>query len=70
MNFFDRKYLPFITLFLIVLLSRIPFLYAGYGIEEDSWGIALAAFHTHLSGIYEPSRLPGHPVQELVYSAL
>lgn len=68
--FFDRKYLPFITLFLIVFISRIPFLNAGYGIEEDSWGIALAAFHTKFSGIYEPSRLPGHPVQELIYSAL
>lgn len=70
MNFFDKKYLPFITLFLIVFVSRIPFLSAGYGIEEDSWGIALAAFHTKLTGIYEPSRLPGHPVQELIYSAL
>lgn len=70
MNFFDRKHLPFITLFLIVFISRIPFLSAGYGIEEDSWGIALAAFHTKLTGIYEPSRLPGHPVQELIYSAL
>lgn len=70
MNFFDKKYLPFITLFLIVFISRIPFLSAGYGIEEDSWGIALAAFHTKLSGVYEPSRLPGHPVQELIYSAL
>lgn len=70
MNFFEKKHLPFITLFLIVFISRIPFLSAGYGIEEDSWGIALAAFHTKLSGIYEPSRLPGHPVQELIYSAL
>ena len=70
MNFFEKKNLPFIILFLIVFISRIPFLNAGYGIEEDSWGIALAAFHTKFSGIYEPSRLPGHPVQELIYSAL
>ncbi|MES2590415.1 MAG: hypothetical protein V4608_00935 [Bacteroidota bacterium] len=70
MNFFDKKLFPFITLFLIVLISRIPFLNAGYGVEEDSWGIALAAFHTKVSGVYEPSRLPGHPVQELIYSAL
>ena len=70
MNFFDKKHFPFITLFLIVFISRIPFLSAGYGVEEDSWGIALAAFHTNLSGIYEPSRFPGHPVQELIYSAL
>lgn len=70
MNFFDRKLFPFFALFVTVLLSRMPFLYAGYGVEEDSWGIALAAFHTHLSGVYEPSRLPGHPVQELIYSAI
>ncbi len=65
-----KKYFPFIGIFLIILISRIPFLSAGYGIEEDSWGIALAAFHTKLTGIYEPSRLPGHPVQELIYSIL
>ncbi len=70
MSFFEKKYLPFILLFIIVFVSRLPFLNAGYGIEEDSWGIARAAFNTHLSGIYEPSRLPGHPVQELILSAL
>ena len=70
MGFFERKHLPFLILFIIVFISRLPFLSAGYGIEEDSWGIALAAFHTHISGIYEPSRLPGHPVQELIYSYL
>ncbi len=70
MNFFGNKYLPFISLFLIVFISRLPFLNAGYGIEEDSWGIAIAAFHTKISGIYEPSRFPGHPVQELIYSTL
>jgi hypothetical protein len=68
--FADKKYFPFVTLFLIVFISRLPFLSAGYGVEEDSWGIALAAFHTKLTGIYEPSRFPGHPVQELIYSAL
>src|ERR1019366_151431 len=70
MTFFSKNHVPFLVLFLIVFISRFPFLSAGYGIEEDSWGIALAAFHTHQSGIYEPSRLPGHPVQELIYSAL
>jgi hypothetical protein len=65
-----NKYLPFIFLFIVVFISRLPFVDAGYGVEEDSWGIALAAFHTKLTGIYEPSRFPGHPVQELLYSAL
>lgn len=70
MAFLKHKYFPFLLLFLVVFISRLPFLAAGYGVEEDSWGIALAAFHTKLSGIYEPSRFPGHPVQELIYSAL
>lgn len=70
MNFFEKKYLPFVTLFILVFISRLPFLFAGYGVEEDSWGIALAAFHTKLTGVYEPSRFPGHPVQELIYSVL
>lgn len=69
MNFSDRKYLPFIILFIFVFASRLPFLSAGYGVEEDSWGIVLAAGHTAMTGIYEPSRFPGHPVHEFIYSA-
>ena len=64
-----KKYTPYFLLFIIVLVSRLPFLSAGYGVEEDSWGIALAGLHTHMSGIYEPSRFPGHPVHEYIYSA-
>lgn len=66
----EKNYSSLLLLFLIVFISRLPFLSAGYGVEEDSWGIALAAFHTKMSGIYEPSRFPGHPVQELIYSVL
>lgn len=69
MNFSERKYLPFVVLFIIVLISRFPFLSAGFGVEEDSWGIVLAGAHTYLTGIYEPSRFPGHPVHEFIYSA-
>jgi hypothetical protein len=70
MTLFNKKNIPFFLLFLIVFISRVPFLSAGYGVEEDSWGIAMAAFQTKMSGVFEPSRLPGHPVQELIYSAL
>jgi len=63
-TFFSHKYLPFFTLFLIVLISRLPFLWAGYGIEEDSWAIAISTYFTKTTGIVEPSRLPGHPVHE------
>jgi hypothetical protein len=67
---FGKKNLPFVFLFVIVFISRLPFLAAGYGVEEDSWAIALAAFHTKCTGIYEPSRLPGHPFQEFIFSIL
>lgn len=66
----NKNYLPFIILFFVVFITRLPFLYAGYGVEEDSWAIALAAFHTKCTGVYEPSRLPGHPFQEYIYSLL
>lgn len=55
---------------IIVFCSRLPFLSIGYGVEEDSWGIALAAYHTHSTGILEVSRFPGHPFQEIIYSLL
>ena len=53
-------------LLVITLLSRLPFLNAGYGVEEDSWGYVVAAHNTVETGVFEPSRLPGHPVHELV----
>lgn len=64
MKFFEQKHTPFVLLFLIVLLSRLPFLWAGYGIEEDSWAIAISTYFTKITGIVETSRLPGHPVHE------
>ena len=70
LDFFKNKNVSFILLFVIVFISRLPFLDAGYGVEEDSWGIALAAFHSKILGVYEPSRLPGHPFQEIIYSFL
>lgn len=54
----------------LIFASTFPFLFAGYGVEEDSWGTALAAYNTHTTGIYEVSRFPGHPFQELIYALL
>lgn len=55
---------------LLVFVSRLPFLDAGFGVEEDSWGIAVAAMNTRETGIFEASRLPGHPFNELFYVAM
>src|ERR1035438_8979204 len=54
----------------IIILSRIFFLNAGFGSEEDAWGVALTAKHIAQSGAYEASRLPGHPLQELFYASI
>ena len=57
-------------LFLILLVSRIPFLFYGYGSEEDAWAIPLVAERIGTTGVYEVFRLPGHPFQELFYSMI
>lgn len=62
--------LNILFLFFLNLLARIPFLFAGYGREEDAWGQALTAKTTWESGIYEVSRLPGHPLYEILLALL
>ena len=55
---------------LLIALTRIPFLFFGYGSEEDAWALPLVAERIAKSGVYEVSRLPGHPFQELVYTLI
>lgn len=64
----DRTELLF--LFAVVLVSRLPFLWAGFGSEEDAWLLPVTARNIALSGIYEMSRAPAHPLQEYLYSYL
>lgn len=63
-----NKATELILLCTVVLASRIPFLWAGFGAEEDSWLLALTAKNISVSGVYEMSRAPAHPLQELIYS--
>lgn len=57
-------------LFLGNLLVRLPFFNAGYGREEDAWAQALNARIISDTGVYEVSRLPGHPLYELFLAGL
>lgn len=57
-------------LFALVLLAQLPFLSTGYGKEFDAWSNALNAKIISETGIYEVSRLPGHPLYELLLSGL
>ncbi len=53
-----------------VFFSRIPFLYNGYGNDPDAWEVARAASKIALTGTYSVSRLPGYPLQEILYSLI
>lgn len=54
---------------LFIFLTRVPFFFDGFGSEEDAWAMQLVTERIGTTGIYEVSRLPGHPVQELIYSS-
>lgn len=51
---------------LAVLATRLPFLLPGYGTDPDAWRVADVARAMHETGRYGASRLPPHPVQEIV----
>lgn len=65
---YDRR--GFFLVLILVFVSRIPFINVGFGSEEDAWGLIVTARHIAETGIYEVSRLPGHPVQEFIYAAI
>jgi len=68
--FSENITVQFIFLSLVVFLSRLPFLSAGFGAEEDSWLLPITAKNIAVSGQYELSRAPGHPIQEIIYSLM
>ncbi len=55
---------------LAVLLSRLPFLGAGYGLHWDAWGNAKIAQQIAETGRYTMARVPGAPVYELATALL
>ena len=67
-SIFQNQKVQLFFLGLVVFISRLPFLSAGFGAEEDSWLLPLTAKNIALSGHYELSRAPGHPLQEIIYS--
>ena len=59
-----------LALFLLVLLSRVPFLDHGYGEHADAWRVARTAKLWSETGVYEPSRVPGFPLHEALCALL
>jgi hypothetical protein len=59
-----------ILLLVVVLLSRLPFLGAGYGLHWDAWGNAKIARQIAETGHYTMARVPGAPAYELSIALL
>ena len=48
-----------------MLLSRLPFLGLGFGVEPDGWRTAANAARIAATGVYSASRLGANPVHEI-----
>lgn len=57
-----------LLVFTLVVVSRLPFLGPGYGLDPDAWRFAEAAREMVRAGTYRESRLPGYPVPEIAYA--
>ena len=67
-RFFKSDSFKFWLFALAIFLSRLPFLSQGYGLDGDSWSVAIIARNIATTGVYEVSRFPGYPVQEFICS--
>lgn len=63
-NLFSGDNLKLIIASIVVFITRIPFLSAGYGVDNDAWRFAHVCKIIALEGRYQYSRAPGHPIQE------
>jgi len=52
------------------VISRIPYIFLGYGGDDDAWRVARAARHIFSTGEYSPSRFPGYPLFEMINALL
>jgi len=65
---FHERLPDFFLFFLgaLILLSRIPFMFSGYGLDPDAYYILLSARKIWVTGQYWMSRAPGYPLFEIV----
>src|SRR4051812_19802515 len=67
-NFFRSDAFKFWLFAFVIFLTRLPFLFQGYGLDMDSWSVAITAHNIAETGQFEVSRFPGYPVQEFICS--
>ena len=53
-----------VAIFIAAILTRLPWLSPGYGMDPDAWRVITSARHIAQTGEYVFSRPPGFPVHE------
>jgi hypothetical protein len=67
-DMFYRRVLRLVLL--AVVLTRLPFIFPGYGADGDAWRVASVANKFWHTGKYEISRPPGYPLHEILSAPL
>lgn len=57
-----------LIVFLVVFISRLPFIWNSPGIDPDNWLVLRIGKEISDSGSYKASRLPGYPISEYLAS--
>ncbi|RXM51697.1 hypothetical protein BOQ64_12330 [Chryseobacterium sp. CH25] len=63
-----KKYFREIMIVIIVLLSRLPFIFNSLGTDLDAWREVYTGKILYEDHIYNVSRFPGYPLPEFLYS--
>lgn len=63
-----KRYFKEFIIIVIVLLSRLPFIFNSLGVDLDAWREVYTGKVWHENHIYNVSRFPGYPFSEFLYS--
>lgn len=63
-----KRYFREIMIIIIVVLSRLPFIFNSLGTDLDAWREVYTGKVLHEDHIYNVSRFPGYPFPEFLYS--
>ncbi len=64
------KFKSVFLLAVFVVITRLPFLFTGYGADGDAWRVAHVGHTLWTSGVYAISRPPGYPAHEILSAPL
>jgi hypothetical protein len=60
----------FFALLALVVISRVPLFFGGYGADGDGWRVAKTALMLWNEHVYHVSRFPGFPVYEFIQTPI